>query len=205
MTVFCVDWRISRVRAGRALRTREKAVGGLPKDEDKEESMRRVTRLLAAIAMMAAVVIIPANSQGFRQSRVGQVWGSFVHWPDLGPGKYTALVKINIDGTFIAGAVHGVWEKTGFSTVNFTGLLQQFDAAGNLVGLERHRCYFEYSSDFNSYKGMEFAETVKCPTPLTCPNPLDPTIKWTPAQWTGPNGVPVTGARIEVLAPGPLK
>jgi len=169
--------------------------------------MRRVTLALAAIAMMAAVVIIPANSQGLRQSRVGQIWGTFVHYSDLGPGQRypIGLVKVDIDGTFIAGTVHGVWERTGFRTVNFTGLVLQWDATGNLVGMERHRCYFEYSPDFNSYKGREFGETVSCPTPGTCPDPLDPTTEWVATSWTGPTGLPVTGARLEVVAPGPLK
>ncbi len=169
--------------------------------------MRRVTLVLAAIAMMAAVVIIPANSQGLRQSRVGQIWGTFVHYVDLGSGQRNpiGLVKIDTDGTFIAGVVHGVWERTGFRTVNFTGLILQWDSNGNLVGLERHRCHFDYSADFNSYTGREFGETVSCPTPGGTCDPLDPTLKWTPTPWTGSTGLPVTGARLEVVAPGPLK
>jgi hypothetical protein len=163
--------------------------------------MRKVTIVLAAIAMMAAVTI-PANSQGLPVSRGGQMWGTFVHWLEVLPGqKYTGLVTINIDGTFRAGQVHGVWERTGFRTVIFTGLILLSDAAGNLVGLERHRAYAEFSPDFNSYKGREFAEQVTCPTPLTCPNPLDPQVTWTPAPWTGSAGVPITGARLEVVAP----
>ena len=171
--------------------------------------MRKVTLLVLGAVAILAVAVIPAKSQGFRLSRVGQVWGAFVHWPEFGPGqKFTVPVTVNIDGTFIAAGaptVQGVWERTGFRTVNFTGLVQQFDANRNLVGLERHRCYFEYSPDFNSYKGMEFMEAVACPTPLTCPNPLDPTLKWTPVPWAPPTGVPVTGTRIEVVAEGPLK
>ncbi len=174
--------------------------------------MRKVTLLvLAAVAIMAALIIIPANSQGLAQSknRVGEIWGTFVHWPDFGSGqRYTTPVTINVDGTFIAGGaptVQGVWERTGFRTVNFTGLLQQFDATGNLVGLERHRCHFEYSSDFNSYTGIEFSEAVPCPTPLTCPNPLDPAVEWTPVPWMPATGVPVTGVRLEVVPPGPLE
>ena len=171
----------------------------------------RLGTLIAAAVVAAAVATFPGNAQGMRQSRVGQFWGTFVHWPEFGAGlRYTTPVTINVDGTFIAGGaptVQGVWEKTGLRTVNFTGLLQLIDATGNLVGLERHRCVFEYSHDFNSYQGREFAETVSCPTPLTCPNPLDPSIKWTPAPWTPPTGtgVPVTGVRLEVVAPGTLK
>jgi hypothetical protein len=133
-----------------------------------------------------------------------------VHWVDFGLGMaYTGFLTINADGTFtVSGspgpAIHGVWERTGLRGVNFTALLQNFDSTGNLVGLERHRCSFHYSDDFNSYTGKEFAETAGCPTPLTCPNPLDPSTKWTPAPWAPPAGMSVSGARLEVVAPGPL-
>jgi hypothetical protein len=168
--------------------------------------------LLAATAVAAAFAIaIPATPQGLRQNRFGQVWGTFVHWVDFGPGQaFTGFLTVNVDGTFtVSGspgpAIHGVWERTGLRNVNFTALLQNFDSTGNLIGLERHRCSFHYSDDFNTYEGKEFAETVTCPTAMTCPNPLEPSTKWTPAPWALPAGMAVSGARVEVVAPGPLK
>ena len=173
--------------------------------------MLRHAVFIAAVVIVALATAIPVSSQGMPSSRVGQFWGTFVHWVEFGPGlAFPAVVTLNIDGTFTvaggtAAGIHGVWEITGPRTARFTGLLQNFDSAGNVIALERHRCAFEYSADFNSYKGTEFAETVACPTPLTCPNPLDPATKWTPAPWAPPAGISVHGARIQVVAPGALK
>jgi hypothetical protein len=48
-----------------------------------------------------------------------------------------------------------VLERPGFRTVNFTGLRNSM--RGQSGGLERHRCYFECSPDFESYKGLVFS------------------------------------------------
>ena len=90
-------------------------------------------------------------------------------------------------------------------SIHATSLMQNLDATGNVIGLERHRCSLDYSADFSRYAGTEFAETISCATPLTCPDPLDPNAKWTPASWAPPTGFPVSAERVEVVAPGPLK
>jgi hypothetical protein len=163
---------------------------------------RRPLFVAASVVVAAITITIPANPQGMRQSRFGQYWGTFVHWVDFGHGpgqRYAGLVTMNVDGTFRAGNVHGVWEITGLRSANATGLLQILDASGNLIGLERHRCSLTYSHDFYSYQATEFAETVSCQTPLTCPDPLDPKTKWTPVTWA-PYPWSASGARVEVVA-----
>jgi len=169
----------------------------------------RRSLLMAAAVVAALVVTIPANSQGVLARRVGQSWGTWVHWAHFGTGlKFPALVTINVEGTLtVSGGtgIHGVWERTGLRSIHATSLLQILDAAGNAIGLERHRCSLGYSADFNSYQGTEFAETVSCPTPLTCPDPLGPKTKWTPALWAPPTGIQVSATRVELVAPGPLK
>ena len=158
--------------------------------------MTRRTLFMTAAVVAALVVTTPVNPQGMRQGRVGQFWGTFVHWVEFASGKYTGLVAINVDGTFRSGDVHGVWERTGWKSITFTGLLPNLDASGNLIGLERHRCSFDYSDDFKSYQGKEYAEKLSCLTPFSCPDPLNPTTQWT-RVWAHT----VSGARVEVVAP----
>ena len=171
--------------------------------------MIRRTLFMAAVVVVALAVTIPANPQGAQPGRWGQFWGTWVHWAHFGTGqKFPALVTISVDGTLtVSGGtgIHGVWERTGVSSIRATSLLQNLDAAGSVIGLERHRCSLDYSDDFNSYQGTEFAETVSCPTPLTCPDPLDPETKWTPASWAPPAGIQVSATRVGLVAPGSLK
>lgn len=171
--------------------------------------MNRRSVLMAAAVIAALVVTMPANPQGPSGWRFGQFWGTFVHWAQFGTGlKYPAFVTMSADGTLtVSGGtgIHGVWERTGARSVQATSFLQNFDATCNFIGVERHRCLLNYSADFDSYQGTEFAETISCPTPLTCPDPLDPKTQWTPAPWAGPNGFAISATRVELVAPGPLK
>ena len=165
--------------------------------------MSRRSLFMAAAVVAALAVMIPANPQGLTP---GQFTGTFRHWAHIFDGKYPAIVTMNADGTLTATGstgIQGVWERTGARTVHAMSLLVVHDASGAVVSLERHRCLLEYSLDFNSYQGMEFSESVACPTELSCPDPVDSNTKWTPAPWA-PNGFPISGARVKVVAPGPL-
>lgn len=166
--------------------------------------MRRSLLFLAAAAVAVLVVAIPVNPQGLR---VGQFSGTFRHWAHFGTGlKYPGFVNIYPDGSLtVSGGkgIHGVWERTSVRNIHATSFFSNFDDPNNLY-IERHRCSLDYSADFNSYQGTEFAETVGCPTPLSCPDPLDPNTVWTRAPWSPPNGFPISGNRVGLVAPGPL-
>ncbi len=169
----------------------------------------------AFVAVAAAISFaVPANSQG-TASNNNQFWGTWVHRVE-GMGV-PALVTIHFDGTlvvtsgFMFGAgfpmristIHGVWKKTGPKSITATNLFMVFDGSGVMTGYQRNRCPLTFTDDFNSYTGVEFMETVAC-GPQGCPDPLDPATVWTPAAGMPATGFPVSGARVQVVPPGPL-
>jgi hypothetical protein len=156
------------------------------------------------------------------EGRWGHFGGTWVHEAEVGPALHVpAIVVLGADGT-VSGAggllfgglpgnplrsspVYGVWERTGWKRIAVTTLMHSYDAAtGVLVGYERHRASLDFNSGFGSYQGTEFLETLACPSPLTCPDPLDPTAEWTPLPTMPATGFAVSGTRVELVEPGPL-
>jgi len=179
--------------------------------------------LYIAVATAAAVMIltVSANSQGVG-SNTKQFWGTWVHNVHVGPGfSVPALVTIHFDGTInvssglmfggLVGStrrvspVHSVWEKTGPKSIGATSLFFTFDAVtGVLTGYQRNRCSLEAGDDFTTYQGTEFMETLSCPYPLSCPDPLNPAATWTPVPGMPATGYPVSGARLKLVPSGAL-
>lgn len=184
--------------------------------------MRHFARIAVAAAAALAMTTVSAPAQGLSIPRWGQVWGTWVHQMQMGPGmKMPALVTLNIDGTFTGAPglmfggvpdatvtftpVFGVWQRTGWQNIASTSLIMVFDRkSGLLAGFWRSRSSLDFSDDFNSYTGTEFLEQLTCTSPLTCPDPLDPKAAWEPV--TGmPASFPISGARVELVKTGPLK
>ena len=185
--------------------------------------MRRFPRIVVAAAAALAITTISAPAQGSAISRWGQVWGTWVHQVQLGPGmQMPALITFNIDGT-VTGApglmfggipnatvtftpVFGVWQKTAGKSIAGTSLLMVFDrTSGVLIGFRRSRSSLDFSDDFNGYNGMEFLENLACASPVTCPDPLDPNAAWEPETNMPPTGFAVSGTRLEPVKSGPLQ
>jgi hypothetical protein len=183
--------------------------------------MHRFARIALAAAAALAMTTLSAPAQGLSIPRWGQVWGTFVHQIQMGPGmKMPALITLNVDGS-VTGApglmfgglpdatvtvtpVFGVWQRTGWQNIASTSLLMVFDRkSGVLTGFWRSRTFLNFSDDFNSYTGTEFLESLTCASPLTCPDPLDPKAAWQPVPGM-PASVPISGTRVEVTT-GPLK
>ena len=124
-----------------------------------------------------------------------------------------ALLTLNFDGTLTVGVGigttygpgHGVWVKTGGSSIGATTLVVLFDTFGVLTGYQRNRCLPWFNKHFNSYQGVEFMETVSCEVPFSCPDPLDPATQWNAIPQMPPGGFPVSGKRVQWRPAGTLK
>ena len=175
--------------------------------------------VLATVALVLAAV--SAGGQG--PFRTGQFWGTWVHRVEVGPGSnIPGLITLHFDGSVTGGSglmfggvpsspnrygpAHGVWQRTGWRTIGSTTMFAIFNAStGVLSGYQRNRCSLEFSQDFNTYSGTEFMETVACVTPTSCPNPLDPNLKWTPLPTMPATGYQVSAARVVLVEAGPLQ
>ena len=174
---------------------------------------RHIFRMLGAAALLvftAAAADSPATG-----IRWGQFWGTWVWQTQVVPGvAFPTLITFNIDGTITGadsggmteGALHGVWERTGFQSLGGTTLYFMFDAqSGVVMAFARTRSSLNFSKDFNQFQGTMFLETLACPAgPPSCPDPLDPTAQW--VAWPGmpADGFPVSGARLQRVPAGPL-
>ena len=185
--------------------------------------MRRTLHGPAVLTAVLLLATVPVRAQttldheGWRH-----FGGTWVHQVQVGPGfTVPALVVFNADGTVTGvggllfgglpdnplrgSPIYGVWKKTGRRSIGITTFSYFFDAAtGVLSGYERHRVSLAFSADFGSYEGVEFMENLSCPSPLTCPDPLDPAAEWTPLPTMPAAGFPVSGARVVPVAGGPL-
>lgn len=177
-----------------------------------------VAVVVAIVAAAAMFLSFPASAQG--PSNNNQVWGVWVHRIHVGPERtITALVTNHFDGTAsvssglmfgsppattLQSPIHNMWEKTGARRIERTSLLFTFTLSGVLTGFQRNRTWVEFSQDFNSYEGREFMETLACPTPVSCPDPLDPAAVWTPLPTMPADGFVVSGKRASIVPPGPL-
>lgn len=171
-----------------------------------------------AVTAIVGMLAIPANAQG--PSNDNQVWGVWVHKIHIPAGHIPGLVTNHFDGTSsvssslmfgglsggtkLQSPIHNIWEKAGPSSIVRTSLFFTFDENGVLTGYQRNRTRVTFSRDFKSYTGKEFMETLACPSPVTCPDPLDPTATWTPFPGMPSDGFTVSGKRASIVPPGPL-
>jgi hypothetical protein len=176
-----------------------------------------------ALGMCAAVVftVVVAQAQPLRINRSGQFWGTWVVKSQPAPGiAIPKLITYHLDSTITGtdsssgmpnattatGPLHGVWERTGWLSINGTALMFVFDPkTGVLIALARTRSSLEFAHDFNSFEGKMFLETLPCPSgPPSCPDPLAAGAQW--IGWPGmpADGFPVSGTRLEPVTVGPL-
>jgi hypothetical protein len=187
--------------------------------------MRRSLHIAAALTATLLLATAAARSQTRRIDHKprGQFWGTWVHQVQVGPGLTVPALAIfsaegavtGVGGLLFGGLpdnplhgspIYGVWEKTGRASLGATTFSYFFDAAtGVLLGYERHRASLDFGADFDSYHGVEFIETLSCPLPLTCPDPLDPAAEWIPLPNMPDTGFPVSGTRVEPVAAGLLE
>lgn len=181
--------------------------------------------LIVGIVLATTAVAVTVQSQTATpnlHSRWGQIWGTYVWQTQMGSGNHLpALITFHIDGT-VTGSdgsifgglnarirttpLHGVWERTGWQSIGGTSLWLVFDAAtGAVIKYGRGRSSLEFAGDFNHFQGKMFIESLTCDAQLTCPDPFDSTAQWVPNPTMPPDGFPVTGARLERVAAGPLQ
>ena len=161
--------------------------------------MRRlqfITLVISLIFLSFGIVFAADNAV---QVATPQPWGAW-SWQTHLPGgpDVPALVTIYQDGTVAvsdatmfggllgltvrATPLHGVWERTGPHSIGGTSLYLVFDTNLNrMIGFGRARTALEFpigSSD--QFQGTMFLDFLVCPTPVTCPDPLDPFAQWGP-------------------------
>ena len=178
------------------------------------------------IAFALAAAALPAQPQqlGGRMSHWGQIWGTWVWRTGIGT-TLPSLTTIHVDGTVSVSdgtmfggirpnsttrltPLHGVWERTGWQSFGGTSLWLVFDATtGLLTSWGRVRVSAQMADDFNSFQGKAFVEYLACSTgtPVNCPDPLDPMATWVPITGAPPDGIPISGTRVERVPAGPLQ
>jgi hypothetical protein len=128
-----------------------------------------------------------------------QPWGTWA-WSTHRPagGAFPALVTYNRDGTLTGADVlmngitfppavnptrmspfHGVWERTGPHSFRGMSLWMQYDVSGNVTAWGRSRSDLHFVDDADHVEGRMWIDSLPCPTPFTCPDPL--TTEWTSA------------------------
>lgn len=177
--------------------------------------MRRFI-IIAGLVGGLATLAITAKSQSLRAfGHWGQYWGTWVWQTQFGPGvALPALITLHIDGT-VAGSdgtmfggtpnsttrttpLHGVWERTSAQSIGGTSLYLVYNAAtGVLMAYGRARTSLQFADDFDHFQGKMFVETLPCPGPTSCPDPLDPAAKWVAFSGMPADGFPVTATRLE--------
>ena len=165
-----------------------------------------------AVVVLAAVLFLPVS--GYAQgtgSNQNQPWGLWSQKIPVGPGlSIHEVLSFHFDGTLTgtgsllfggvppfgvarASSIHGVWQKTGPRTIEGTAYAYNFDSVTGIVSnYVRSRWTIEFSADFNSYTGTASLATLACPTPLTCPDPANPSAVWTPRF----SGFTILGSRL---------
>jgi hypothetical protein len=147
-------------------------------------------------------------------------WGTWV-WRTNLPipnASLPALVTLHVDGTMTGSdgvmfggppsqdgtrmsPIQAVWEPTGWRRIGGTGLWLTFDQSGKLTGFGRSRSDLRLSRDGEQLEGEMFLETLKCTTPVSCPDPLDPAAVWVP---NNPPSFTVSAKRLHRVPAGPL-
>jgi len=182
----------------------------------------RVWRFLVVAAVVCAVVLLlPAPLQA--QDTDNQFTGSWIHYlnaTNLETGPFLpALLTYHPDGTMNASSslmfgspslplapvryspIHAVWEKIGYKSIAVTSYFIAFDPDGRMHGYQRNRAVFELGADRDTYAGMLFLDELHCGAigVFSCPDPLDPSLEWTPNPNMPPGGYQVTARRFKVI------
>lgn len=190
-------------------------------------TMRRLISICGVATVTVAILLVTisksytstAENQGAQI--VGSWYGFFDFEPITGvpgtgiPGLFTmyrdgttSAIPAQMFGLFPNGPETtspdaGTWVNTGQGTYTGTYLCMRSDrVTGALIGFARARTTMRFGDDFDHLRGVLYYEKVDCPTPITCPDPMDPQIVWTPDN--PPGGLQMTAERIRVLPVGPL-
>lgn len=70
-------------------------------------------------------------------------------------------------------------ERTGPLSFRGTSLWLQFAANGNVIAWGRARSDLYFVGDADHFEGTMYLESLPCPTPFTCPDPIG-------SVWTSP-------------------
>jgi hypothetical protein len=161
-----------------------------------------------ALGVLAGLFVFGATTlaaDGFAKATPVGTWYLST---EVGPGAtLPALVTYNIDGTltyvdaFLFGGVEllpfkvspflGVWRPTGNGRFGGTSFGLLFEPTSNVaVAIMRARSALRFDGSRDRVVGKIYVETVMCPTPVSCPDPTDPSVVWTPA------GDPVNGFAV---------
>lgn len=162
--------------------------------------MKKSTNLAAVSVAIAAVCLVATAPRTIVTAQYDEgyqpigTWAWSTHRPS--GGTFPALVTYHRDGT-ITGSdglmfgidyppalnettmspFQGVWERTGPHTFKGTSLWLQFAPEGTVIGWGRVRSDLHYVGDPDHFEGMMYLESLPCPTPFTCPDPV--TSVWT--------------------------
>ena len=151
-----------------------------------------------SIAVAGAWLALAGTTTASPEHERFQPWGTWA-WSTQRPvgGALPALITYNKDGTLTGSdgvmyglnyppaviatkesGLHGVWERTGPHEFRGTSLWLQFDPNGNAIGWGRSRSDLEFV-DADHITGTMWLDSLPCPTPFTCPDPVD--TQWTSA------------------------
>jgi hypothetical protein len=170
-------------------------------------SRPRTLVLCLAISLLAASALAKDKSKA---GPTGSFLFKFVGSP-VPTGQYVpGLVTLISDGTLLSitgsdeagpasvfqvknSSVHGTWVVSRQRITARALYLNFSPVTGEVVGITKLRIEATFDRDFNNITGDFFNSVYVCPTPFTCPDPLEaaPTIP-EPVQ-----GRPFTAARIQ--------
>lgn len=133
-----------------------------------------------------AVVGAVQDKEGYQPAGT---WAWSTHRPS--GGTLPALVTYHKDGTIsgsdgvmfginfppafnpnLASGLHGVWERTGPRSFRGMSLYLQFAPDGNVIGWGRARSELQFVGDEDHIEGTMYLDSLPCPTPFTCPDPV---------------------------------
>lgn len=178
--------------------------------------------MLSLMAVAAVLVAVSSLWPASAQSAGAVPWGSWAWRTHLAPtASLPALVTFHADGT-VTGSdglmfgglpgsptrmspIHGVWEHTGRHSIGGTSLYLVFDApSGVLIAIGRARSSLHFVTDFDHLQGRMFLESLPCPSPVACPDPLAEDAGWISYPGMPPDGFAVSATRVHRVPAGPL-
>lgn len=178
-------------------------------------------RFMLLMILAVPLCILPLGAAADETPAMPQPPGTWVLLELLPSGAaLPAMMTIHQDGTFVVSGIHmfgglpgstqrltplqGVWERTGPRAFRATGLHLVFDAFTSLlIGFSRVRAAIEFpAGSTNELQGIAFQDFLACPTPVTCPDPQDPSAQWMPDPLA--SSAPVSAKRLRMVETGPL-
>jgi hypothetical protein len=104
--------------------------------------MNRLFSTFAALVLLLAMALVPAaHAQTFGSQDVVGTWTFFVKIDGAPPCQCIVLIRLRSDGTLdtpgndhFTGFGIGEWKKTGFNTVNFAFVQNNFNMDGSAGG-----------------------------------------------------------------------